>query len=347
MDDEPLHNSDEPALPDHDAIIQRRDDQSFMFEMERLVQESEEARLGFMISHNRRSLISTTITILSILTGSSGFAWFFLMLSNLPYALASIITGIALPIIIAPWKKRPLHAYTRYHKTTFMPKMAQAMGGFKFFAHRGIGSKLIQKTGVLAPYEAYDAEDCFMGLYKNIKVIMSEARLYQDKEKKRPVFDGLFVLLELPSDRFEGHTIVTADQQMVKSYAHSRWSSLKPVSTPSENAEWSRFHIFSNKPESAVEQVNERFLKELLETSDIFDTSPLSAVMFGKKFIFIAIPYEEDMFEACNMFVPVTLKSYIHKCKHEIEQLLEIVDIYEFYDHEVTESEREASPDHP
>ena len=37
------------------------------------------------------------------------------------------------------------------------------------------------------------------------------------------------------------------------------------------------------------------------------------------------------MFEASNMYVPVATKQHALQCKKEIEQILEIIDLFELY----------------
>lgn len=343
MDDEPLHNEEEPHVDIEDAVIQRRDDQKFMFEMEQLVQEAEDTRLRYMNGYRLRGFFASAITVICIIVGAGGFAWHFLMHADLNTGLMYIGSGIALACLLYLWKQSPIKSYKKNHKKTFMPKMARAMGGFKFFAQRGIDPKIVQKSGVIPPYKIYDSEDCFMGIYKGIKVIMSEARLYHDKKKQHRIFDGLFVLVELPSNSFSGHTIISADQALVQSAANTRWSSLQNVGTPKTDPAWKKFHIYSNKPDMAATQVTEPFLKELLEASEVFDNAPLSAVMMGKKFIFLTIPYEEDMFEASNIFVPVTLKSYMDKSRKEIEKLIEVIDIFELYSRDQDRKKQHAT----
>ena len=43
------------------------------------------------------------------------------------------------------------------------------------------------------------------------------------------------------------------------------------------------------------------------------------------------IPYESDMFEPSDLFVPVQTKTQAMQCKKEIEQLLEIIDVFDLY----------------
>lgn len=331
-DNSPINNDEAPDLAHHDAIIQRRDDEIFMAEMERVVREAEEFRLHYMKSYRNRGFLITIVTILSVLAGTAGFAFFFLVMFHPPLALASIVGAVVIPALFSLLKRGPINAYKKHHKTQFMPQMAQAMGGFRYFSKRGISPKVIQKSGVIhTPYAIYEAEDCFMGQYKTVKVIMSEARIYHDKKKKRPIFDGIFILIELPDDHFKGHTIVTSDPRLIRDNAHTRWKSLQPTKPESDIG---GFQIFTNRPDHAGQQATPELLKELSEASDIFDNAHISAVLFAKKFLFITIPHKEDMFEACNIFVPVTLRSYMQNCKKELEQMMEIIDIYELYNQE-------------
>lgn len=118
---------------------------------------------------------------------------------------------------------------------------------------------------------------------------------------------------------------------MIRRWAPTRWKKLQktvPNDTPPEG---SRFEVYADNPESANLLVGQRLLTELAEASDIFDNSALSAVLFRKKFIFITIPYEENMFEASNMYVPVATREHAMNCKREIEQILEIIDVFEIY----------------
>ncbi|MEM7680153.1 MAG: DUF3137 domain-containing protein [Pseudomonadota bacterium] len=330
-ENDPLQNHEAPIIDPDDAVLQRRDDQRFVTEMERIVDEAESVRLKYMESRRLRRFLHTIVTILCVVGGSAGFVWYLLLELNLQMALLSILAALVIPGVIGLIKDGPVKAYKKHHKQKFMPEMARALGGFRYFEKRGIGTKVIKKSGVISPFKHYEAEDCFMGLYQDVKVIMSEARLYASAMKRKSVFDGLFILMEMPENIFEGHTIITADQGLARAYADTRWKGLKHLKTPEDDPEWKRFLIYTNNVEAAEKQIDNVLFKELLETAQIFDDAPLSAVMFGKKFLFLAIPHAEDMFEASNIFVPVTLKSYIEKCRKELDKMMEIIDLYELY----------------
>ena len=328
MNDQQDQDSSSNTMQGADDAVQRRDDAQFQADVEALIQEAENTRLSYMQSQRSRSFMAMNAGIVSVLAGASGFGWYFLMEFDLLKAVLCMVCAIALPVLLHIWAEKPLKAYIRQYKTDFMPKMARALGGFKFHPARGISAKIISKTGVVPHHTDYSAEDCFIGKYKGIKVIFSEARL---SHKRHEVFNGLFVLLEIPNPLIEGHTIITADNNMVKSWATTRWSKLQSVKVTTDHASWNRFHVYSDMPDAATLLVGERLLKELAEACDVFEKSPITTVLFREKYIFLTIPYERDMFEASNMYIPVSTKQHALECKKEIEQLLEIIDVFDLY----------------
>lgn len=321
-------NSGETLAPE----LRRQDDAGFAAEIENLIQESEALRLRRMQQHRSRGFMSMTLGIFSIVIGAGAFGWFLLVMADIALAVLSMMLAVALPAFLHFWAERPIQLYVLDHKREFMPKMAKVLGGLNFYPKRGISAEILAKTGVLPSHDAYSAEDCFMGKYRGVKVMFSEARLSSRRQKGGSVFSGVFVLLETSSKLIEGHTIITADPEMVKRYAGTRWKELQNVNIKTDNPDWGRFQVFSSNPESASLLVGERLLKELSEAADIFDNAPLTAVLFRGKYIFIMIPYARDMFEASNVYVPVTTKQHALQCKKEIEQLLEIIDVFDLYE---------------
>jgi len=311
--------------------LQVIDEHRFNRKLDQLIEESEEMRLNRMQQHRTRGFMSMSFSILFVLIGVGLFGWFFLVEVDLLMAFVSIILSTLPPVFLSSWAAKPLKTYASEHKKVFMPKLAHALNGLKFHPDRGVGSKILEHLVVLPPYKIYEAEDCFMGTYKGVKVLFSEARLYTYNKRNGPDFDGIFVLLEIPGEAIDGHTIITADHKMVKNYAKTRWKKLKKAYISVDNPEWDKFVVYSTKPESAELLVGERLLKELAEASEIFDNAPLTAVLFGKKYVFMMIPYDEDMFEPSNMFVPITTKQHAMQCKKEIEQILEIIDVFDLY----------------
>jgi hypothetical protein len=309
--------------------IERVDEHRFTGAMDEVVRESEAMRLRYMQKHRGRGFVTMTLGMILAVGGAVAFGWYFLVKFDLKMAVLCMIPAVMVPVFLHHWSEAPLKNYVRDYKRVFMPKMAQALGGFRFNPNKGIPREVIGKTGVVPAHDSYNAEDCFLGVYKGVRVMFSEARLY--KRGSDPVFQGIFVLLETPHKIFEGHTIITADRLMARNYATSRWGKLSQVQIKVENPNWDRFLVFSDKPEDAKLLVGEKLLKELSEAADVFNKADITAVMFRGRYIFMMIPNKGDMFEPSSMFVPVSTKQHALNCKKEIERILEIIDVFEIY----------------
>lgn len=335
MDRKLPHRKKDLFAPDPAQIIdaeaiRKVDDSRFTAAMDDVVKDAEAMRLHYMKIHRQRGFISTTFGMMLAIAGAAAFGWYFFVEINFVKGALCMVPGLLAPLLLHGWAQSALKQYTRNYKRIFMPKMADALGGFKFNADRGVPRDVVGKTGVIPPHNVYKAEDCFLGLHKGVKVMFSEARLYKDGIHE-PVFQGLFILLETPHRVFEGHTIITADRAMAKRSEAKRWAALKPVNIKAENSSWDRFLVYSDKPEAAALVVGEKLLKELTEAADIFDKAEMSAVMFRGRYVFMMIPNKTNMFEPSSLFVPVKTKRHAVKCRKEIERILEIIDVFEIY----------------
>jgi len=324
-------NKNPATSEDRPHSVSRIDDAVFEKKLSNLIAEAEETRLNRMKSLRSRSVIGLNLNILFIFLGVLGFGWYFLVDIKPILAVICLIVSFTPSIFIHFWSKAPLKTYIKEHKTIFMPKLAEALHGLRYHEQRGVSAKILERLAVIPAHDRYEAEDCFMGKYKGIDIILSEARLYSKTNKQAPVFEGLFILLELPSAPIEGHTIITANHKMVKAYATTRWKTMQKTHISVSNPDWNLFEVYSTKPETAELMVGERLIKELAEAAIIFNKSPLTAVLFGKKYVFMMIPHDQDMFEASDIHTPVTTKQQAAKTKKEIEQLLEVIDVFDLY----------------
>lgn len=319
------------SLNGHDADdLQKRDDAKFRTEIEQLTREAENIRLRYMKQHESRQNVLLLSSIICMTLAVIAFGWLFLMESSLLLGLAAFAVCLLPPALPYFRTKSPPKRYRKAFKAEFLPQLAHALGGLKYFKTRGISEKVVRRTGVIPSYALYKAEDCFAGHYKGVKVILSEARLYGPKGKGT-VFDGLFVLMEIPDSLIEGHTIITSNMEQAARWRKTRWKKLQDVSLNLENPQANRFNVYSDSPDSASLIVGERLLKELGEMEDIFDKAHLNAVLFKGKYIFISIPCADDMFEPSDLDVPIATSQHALQCKREIEKIMELIDIFELF----------------
>ncbi len=331
MTDEFEYNT-ENIQPDPIDTIVRPDPKHFSTELTYLLRESEDMRLRYMKQHRFQKNVALTLGLLSIALGAGGFGWFLLVQVDLLRALACIVLAIVIPVALTIKTGNALRAYTRVYKTEFLPRIATAIGGLTFHQNRGVKEALAKQSGLLPAYEIYKAEDCFMGTYKGVNILFSEARLLMKNTLENPVFTGVFVLLELSRPLITGHTILTTDRALYNKGRTTRWKKLQDVPlSPDVTDDPARFHVLSSAPESVPLLLGKKLLMELEDIIEGFNNAPLSAAFFQEKYIFLMIPCARNLFEPSNIHIPVNTSRQALACKREVEQLLQIVDILELY----------------
>ncbi len=305
-------------------------DEAFAAEVDKLVEFAEESRLTRSKQFDSRKRNSFGINLIVITGASSWFLW--LLLSpdgDLRLAFISFVSMIFIPLLLHQWTMAPFKQYKHEFKSQLMPRMAKLLGNLKYSPSGGISMKAVMASRVVPAHTEYTGEDAFLGKYKDTKIMVSEARL--KGKKKEPVFDGVFVLLMTPKDKFKGHTIITPDDKMIKRYSKSRWKHLQEVPF-APGIDKKLYHIYSDNPEEAKSLADEDMMELLHRLNHLFDDTQITAVFFKGNRVFLQIPYDGDMFEPGDIYMPITNKSHALKCKKEIEQIISIVDVLDVYE---------------
>lgn len=307
----------------------------FEIGVDRLIDSAERWRVAHMDQYRFRNFVSITTTLSLITVGGMAAGWFGLMENDIFRAIACLVLSASISVLVHGWSRTPLRKYTSEYKTRFMPEMAELLGGLQYYPSRGISASILPKTGLLPGFGHYKGEDCFMGKHADAKIILCEARLSQPKRKNDLVFDGIFALIKMDRELFEGHTIITTDQHITAQFRDTKWKRLEPLTI--ENEKYAHlFHAFADDRKNQ-KFVRDDLLKEMLEMSEIFDNAPVSLCLFRKSYVFVMIPCEEDMFEPSNLYVPITTTRNAMRLKREIEGLMSIADILHLYQNDKKE----------
>ena len=310
-----------PKARDNDDISPSSD-QEFSKELTRIIKGAEKIRLKHMGQLRNRHFIFLSALLGSVVLGGSAFAWAFLFEYNLNKGLFWLICSILLCAGIYMWSRQPLEIYRKQYKTKVMPALGKALGNLKFNPQRGISPRVLEMAGIIPPYKNYRTEDCFTGCYKGVKMILAEARLTDKNKAGTPVFDGVFVMLEIPDQPFKGRTVITSDPALKKQLHRKEGL---------HHSAMNDFGVFSSHSENIQSLTSEKLFQELKEISDLFDKTPLSVVFFAEKYLFMMIPCPQDLFEPSSVFVPLSTYDEIQRCKTEIQKILSIIDILGLY----------------
>lgn len=300
-------------------------------EIQQLIKQAEDIRLQKSKQYVFRRWVYY-ITIPSLIAGTSSyFIWVLLMGGSMITVLGALGVSVLVTVLLVPWTKIPLKQYYKEFKTSFMPAMAQAMGGLKFYPTSGISVKLIAASGLLPPHSLYTAEDSFRGLFKNIELTITEVRMYGKKQKEDHVFEGIVVALKTPKPVFKGHTIITSDHRAIKRWAGTRWRKLPAVEFKT-GIPAGDFKIFSNFAQEAQSLADLDFMELLHKLSDMFGDAPISSAFYKGSRVLLMIHCADNMFEPGDINIPVTNMGYETKCQKEIEQILTVIDVLDVYE---------------
>ncbi len=310
----------EQSAEHHDAAP--ASDAEFSEALEKILSKAEAMRIRHMRIYQKRDLAAVLFMLFCAVFGGAAFGWSFLVKQNLYKAFLALIGAIAAPFLFYLWAHRPVIAYRKSYKTKVVPAIARALGNLKYHPKRGVSEQFLNQSGIVPAHKDYRAEDCFVGRYKGVKVIMSEARLTDRKNPEELVFDGIFTLLEVPGERFKGRTVITNDK--ILAAALGERNGLEYRNTED-------FHIFSNRPENLSDLAAEPLLKELWEISSTFGNVPVRAVFFGGKYLFITVPCAQDLFEPSHINVPIASHEDALRRKKELQLILSIIDVLELY----------------
>lgn len=306
-------------------------DDRFAADVDRIIREAEHIRLSRSkkLSERNKTGISIGISLMVLL--SMSFLWI-LTLSTLPVFLAFIFLAMifAVPYPLYRWTVKPIKEYRDEYKARFLPKLAKLLGNMQFHPQGGISMKAIYKSGVIPPHDKYVAEDSFSGRYKDTKILLSEARLYS-KKSSQPFFTGIFVLLHANKKKFKGHTIITSDDRMVSKWREGRWKKLFDVNIR-KDINCGQFRCFATNVEEGIGLADADMMELMINLSNLFEDSRLTASFYGGNQVFMMIPYTGDMFEPGDIYVPISRQKDMMKHKKEIEKLISVIDVLDVYE---------------
>ena len=301
-------------------------------EVKELIQKAEDMRLKNSHSYKFRQSLFYFVMSLSVGGSACYFVWVFLMGGSFALALGALGAGIVITPLMGYWAKMPLNNYRKTFKSEFMPALAKALGNLHYHPTGGIGMKTMIPSGIIPPHATYGAEDSFRGTFrKNIGLIVSEARMYGKNAKAPPIFDGLLVYLSVPKGSFKGHTIITSDHNAVKRWANTRWKKFNQIPVQ-QGIEAGDFRVFTTNDDEGRGLADQDFIELLHKLSHLFGNKPVSSAFYGGSRVLLMIPSDDDMFEPGEIEIPVTSHGYAMKCKREIEQILNIVDVLDVYE---------------
>lgn len=269
--------------------------------------------------------------IAAVLTPLFGFIDYWLLL--LQRGNDDSAAGLSILVLggLWAWVTHPKRQYAKAYKNEILPDIARLFGNFTYDAKGKISMEAMKPSKVVPGHTTYNSEDHFAGSYKGVGIEFSEIVLKKKSGKSTvTVFKGLAILLTQGTKRFHGHTIMIKDQGAIGGWFKNQTSGLKRADLV--DPEFERlFDVFTTDQVEARYLIDPMIVERLKALYAEYNGDKMMAA-FYEDHVLILIGSKKNHFEPAAIEVPATSEDDLLAMKHEIGQILSIVDRLSLYD---------------
>ena len=229
------------------------------------------------------------------------------------------------------WVTKPKRDYAKEYKTKLLPDIASIFGQFTYDVKGKLPMKAMKPSKIIPNHSSYRSEDLFEGEYRGVGISFSEIHLSKRRKKSTvTVFKGLGVLLTHGTRKFHGHTILTKDQGKLGAWFQKQTNGLKRANMV--DLEFERlFDVYTNDQTEARYLIDPIIIESLKDLYEEYSGNQMMAA-FYEGHVLILIGSKVNHFEPAAIEVPATSEKELLSMKHEIGQILSIVDRLSLYD---------------
>lgn len=247
--------------------------------------------------------------------------------------------GAGLTILVAGliygWVTQPKREYARGYKDKILPKLAKVFGEFIYLADGKISMDKLKPSKIIPSFDRYKTEDYFKGTYKGVEMEFSEVKLTEQRgsgknRKTVTTFKGLFILLDMQSKKFLGHTTLQRNKSKISEWFKEKSSKMKRARMADPEFE-KMFDAYTTDQVEARYLIDPLMIEDLKVLYEEYDGKGMSAAWYDSKML-VLISSSHNHFEPAKITIPATDPESVLNMKHEIGQILSIVDRLELYD---------------
>jgi len=266
-----------------------------------------------------------------VLTPILGFIdyWLLLLQSGNDDAAAGV--SVAGLVALWGWVTKPKRDYANAYKKKILPDIAGLFGPFTYDMKGKIPMKAMKPSKIIPGHQNYKSEDLFSGNYRGVDINFSEMKLTKRSGKNTvTVFNGLAVLLTQGTRKFYGHTILTSDQSKVGEWFTKQFKDLKRANMVDPVFE-RLFDVYTNDQVEARYLIDPLIIESLKALYREYNGDKMLAAFYDDH-VLILIESHVNHFEPAAINVPATNERELLSMKHEIAEILSIVDRLSLYD---------------
>ena len=260
--------------------------------------------------------------------------------------------GAGLTFVVAGaiywWVTQPKREYARGYKEKILPKLARVFGNFIYDADGCVMIDKLKPSKIVPSHDRCKSEDYFKGTYKGVTMEFSEIHLTEKQgsgKNRRTVtkFKGLVVLLDMQSKKFYGHTTLMKDASKISEWFREKSSNMKRARMADPEFE-KIFDAYTNDQVEARYLIDPLMIENLKGLYEEYQGQSMTAAWYNSHML-VMIASKHNHFEPANIDVPATDPASVLNMKHEIGQILSIVDRLSLYDPHTLENERANEKD--
>jgi len=313
-----------PSGMDRDAT-----DKLFLNKVRPKLERLENIRLDKLKIFQWRKKIA--VPIAAVMTPVLGFIdyWLFLLQrGNEDMAVGLTAVGLG---ALWGWVTQPKRDYAKAYKSKILPDIAGPFGQFTYNMNGKIPMRAMEPSKIIPKHSTYTSEDMFSGDYNGVGIKFSEIKLEKNRgEDSVTVFDGLAVLLTHGTRKFYGHTILTRDQSKIGEWFKKQTTDLKRANMV--DPEFERlFDVYTNDQTEARYLIDPIIIESLKALYQEYDGKKMLAAFYND-YVLILIESSKNHFEPAAIDVSATNEREVLSMKHEIAQIISIVDRLSLYD---------------
>lgn len=234
----------------------------------------------------------------------------------------------------------PIYFYKKKAKNTIMADFAGFFGSFSYENERCLPDALLKQSELFGDYNLNKGDDFFYGTYKDVNIVIAEELLQkisyfyktqaalggrlesQQETRKKKVFRGVCILLTM-NKNFKGRTVVLKDRGIFNMFKHI--SGLERVKLEDMYFE-DLFEVYSSDQIEARYLLTTAFMERMLKLSELYGGKSIQ-FSFNDNQLLLAIPTDQDMFEACSFFRSNVNKKKIFRVFEQFYTVFSVVDI--------------------
>lgn len=312
--------------------IRDADDQAFLEESKPHLESLEVIRKGkFKVYQWRKRLVTPVAAVLIPVTLFIDYWLMFLQRGDDSGA------GVTLIVLggLYWWVTQPRRQYAKAYKQEILPKIAQLFGDFQYLIDGAINVAKMKPSKILPRHDKYETEDYFSGTYKGVDIEFSEVNFKQKRRSKNrtryvSVFKGLAILFDMKSKTFYGHTMLDKDRNKISEWFKEKSGGLKRANLVDPEFE-KVFDVYTNDQVEARYLIDPVMMERLKGLQEEYDGQGITAAFYESKLL-VLIKSTHNYFEPADLEIPATDPRSIIAMKHEIGEILSLIDRLSLYD---------------